>query len=87
MAPKAYRKDTITDSDSLRSLPPAMILGRPNANMLAQARALGRQGVRVICVLTRGEPPIIARLCRYVEKLVVVQKASDDDIVRQIDAL
>lgn len=72
---------------TLKTLPPAMILGRPNANMLAQARALGRQGVRVYCVLTRGEPPIIARLSRYVDRLVVVQKAPDEEIVAAITRL
>ena len=68
----------------LRNCPPAIILGRPNANLLGQVRALGRQGVRVYCVLTRGEPPVIARLSRYVNKLVVVQHASDEEIVDAI---
>lgn len=68
----------------LRNCPPAIILGRPNANLLGQVRALGRQGVRVYCVLTRGEPPVIARLSRYVDRLVVVQHASDEEIVDAI---
>lgn len=71
----------------LRNCPPAIILGRPNANLLGQVRALGRQGVTVHCLLTRGEPPFIARLSRYVDRLVVMQHANDERIVESIREL
>jgi|GEM_PF-5522110 len=70
-----------------RTRPPALVLGRPNANLLGQARALGRQGIRVFAILTRGEPPIIARVSRYIDRLVVLQNAPDDDIVDAVRRL
>lgn len=73
--------------NDLSDLPPAIILGRPNANLLGQVRALGRQGVTVYCILTRGEPPVIARLSRYVDRIVDMQHAGDDEIVKAIKKL
>lgn len=69
---------------NLHDFPPAIILGRPNANLLGQVRALGRQGIEVYCLLTRGEPPFIARLSRYVDHTIIVQHAADDEIVAAI---
>lgn len=66
---------------------PAIVLGRANVNLLAQARALGGSGIPVYCVLTRGEPAVIARSSRYVREVFDCRKGNDEDIsgiVRQI---
>ena len=66
---------------------PAVILGRANVNLLAQARALGGSGIPVYCVLTRGEPPVIARSSRYTREVFDCRRGSDEDIsgiIRQI---
>lgn len=64
--------------------PPALIVGRPNANLLAQARALGRNGVPIVCLLNRGEPPTIARVSRYVQRVIVAIGVSDEVIAAHI---
>lgn len=66
---------------------PAVVLGRANVNLLAQVRALGRSGVPVYCVLTRGEPPVIARSSQYTKAVFDCRGKSDEaisDVIRQI---
>lgn len=62
-------------------VPPAIILGRANANLIAQARALGECGISVFCLLTRDEPPVIARSCRYVQEVFDCRVRSDEYVV------
>lgn len=54
-----------------------LIMGRPNPNLLAQSRAMGRCGIAVYALLTRGEPPLIARSSRYLKGILDAQKCSD----------
>jgi len=65
-------------------MPPALVIGRPNANMLAQARALGRCGIPVYCLVYRGEPAFIIKVCRYVEKVLVVRSGGEQDVAALI---
>lgn len=67
-----------------RALPTALIMGRPNPNLLAQARALGRCGVEVYAVLTRGEPPLVARSSRYIKGVLNAQHCSDLQVAELI---
>lgn len=57
-----------------------LIMGRPNPNLLAQARAIGRCGVPVYGVLTRGEPPAIAKSSRYLKGVLDAQKCNDSRV-------
>jgi len=66
-------------------LAPVVILGRANVNLLAQVRALGRCGIPVFCILTRGEPPLIAKLSRYVSAVYDARGFDDDSIVHLIN--
>lgn len=66
-------------------LAPVVVLGRANVNLLAQVRALGRCGIPVFCILTRGEPPIIAKLSRYVSAVYDARGFDDDSIVHLIN--
>jgi predicted ATP-grasp superfamily ATP-dependent carboligase len=66
------------------SITPALIIGRPNANMLAQARALGRCGIPVYCLVHRGEPAFIIKACRYVACVEVIKSGRDDDVAARI---
>lgn len=70
-----------------KPLPPALIIGRPNANLLAQARALGRVGLPVYCLLSRDESPLIASFSRYVTRTFDVRGASDNNIVDLVKTL
>ncbi|MDF0750465.1 hypothetical protein NLU14_09495 [Marinobacter sp. 71-i] len=66
---------------------PAIVLGRANVNLLAQVRALGGSGVPVYCVLTRGEPALIARSSRYTSGVFDCRGGSDEvicDAIRHI---
>jgi D-aspartate ligase len=63
---------------------PALVLGRPNPNMLAQVRALGRCGIPVVCLLTRGETPLIARLSRYASRVIDAQHDGDEAIIAHV---
>lgn len=65
-------------------LPAALIMGRPNPNLLAQARALGRCGIEVYAVLTRGEPPMVARSSRYLAGILNGQHSNDSQIAELI---
>lgn len=65
-------------------LPPAIVLGRPNPNMLAQLRALGRSGIPVYCIIVRGEPAFIAKVSRYATGVFDLRRGGDRDVVRAI---
>lgn len=65
-------------------LAPAIVLGRPNPNMLAQLRALGRCGVPVHCIVVRGEPATIARVSRYATGVVDLRSGGDRDVIKAI---
>lgn len=60
----------------------AIVMGRPNPNMLAQMRALGRCGIKVDCIVTRGESPLIVRLSRFSFKVHDCRTSNDAQIVR-----
>lgn len=69
------------------SVAPAIVLGRANVNLLAQVRALGGSGIPVYCVLTRGEPALIARSSRYTSGVFDCRGSSDEaicDVIHQI---
>ncbi|MCR8915824.1 hypothetical protein FDP08_03395 [Marinobacter panjinensis] len=66
---------------------PAIIVGRANANLLAQARALGECGIAVYCILTRDEPPVVARSCRYVRDVFDCRGRSDEYVVACISEI
>lgn len=68
-------------------VPPAIIVGRANANLLAQARALGECGIAVYCILTRDEPPVVARFCRYVRGVFDCRGRSDEYVVACISEI
>lgn len=70
-----------------KTVPPVVILGRANVNMLAQLRALGPSGVPVHCILTRGEPPAIARASRYATSVQDARGSSDQEIADLIRVL
>lgn len=63
-----------------REPPCVLIMGRPNPNLLAQARAIARCGVPVYGVLTRGEPPLVAKSSRYLRGVLDAQKCSDSKV-------
>src|SRR5690606_12860664 len=68
-------------------LPPAIVIGRSNPNMLAQVRALGRSGVAVHCILNRGEPASIVRASRYTASVVDLRRGGDADVIAAIKAI
>ncbi|TYC62717.1 hypothetical protein FMN52_02865 [Marinobacter sp. BW6] len=68
-------------------IPPAVVIGRANVNLLAQVRALGECGVPVDCILTRDEMPVIARSSRYVREVFDCRNCTDDHVVECIKAI
>lgn len=67
-------------------MPAALIVGRPNANMLAQARALTKGGVEVCCLVWRGEPSQIVKCSRFVAQVISARDGDSESIKRIIQA-
>lgn len=65
-------------------LAPAFIMGCPNPNLLAQARALGASGIPVHALLTRGESPLVAHLSRWIFRVYDLRSSSKQAVVETI---
>lgn len=74
---RAIRASFPVDRFVKGAISPAIIIGRANVNLLAQARAFGECGVPVYCILTRDESPFIVRSSRHVKKVIDCRGHSD----------
>lgn len=64
---------------------PALVVGQVNPNLFGQARALGRQGIPVYALVTRGESPAAIKASSYVTGVMDARALDNEALVRLIN--
>lgn len=74
----------MSSKGNIQSTPSAVVVGRPNPNLLGQCRALGRSGINVYAIITRGESPRIARASRFIQDVIDIRDNPSKKITDKI---